>query len=82
MDLDEITCHHCLQEIINSPTHILPTQTSCIDLIFTYQPNLIMDSGPLFRRCHDQIIFTKINFQVQFPAPYERLIWDYSEANI
>ena len=27
-------------------------------------------------------IFTKINFQVHFPPPYERLIWDYPKANI
>ena len=54
LDLDELTFHHGLQQIINSPTHILPNSSSCIDLIFTSQPNLIIDSGlhaSLFSRC-------------------------------
>ena len=48
LELDEITCHHGLQQIINSPTHILPNSASSIDLIFTSQRNLIIDSGPLY----------------------------------
>ena len=84
INMDEISCHHGLQQIINSPTHILPNTASCIDLIFTSQPNLIIDCwnhASLFPRCHHQIIFTKINFQVHIPLPYERLIWDYPKAN-
>ena len=34
-----------LQQLINIPTYILPNSASCIDLIFTSQPNLIIDSG-------------------------------------
>ena len=85
LDLDEISSHYNLQQIINSPTHILPNSTSCIDLLFTSQPNLITESGvhaSLFPRCHHQIIFAKINFKINFPPAYERLIWDYSKANI
>ena len=46
---------------------------------------MITDSGvhaSLFPRCHHQIIFAKINFKIFFPPSYERLIWDYSKANI
>ena len=32
-------------QIISDPTHVLPASSSCIDLIFTYQPNLVVDSG-------------------------------------
>ena len=80
--MDEITCHHVLQQIINIPTH---NSASSIDLIFTSRPNLIIISGLhalLFVRCYNLLIFTKINFHVHFPSPYERLILDYSKANI
>ena len=83
--MDEISCHHGLQQIINSQSHILPNTASCIDLIFISQHNLIIDCwnrASLLPRCHHQIIFTKINFQVHCPPSYERLIWDYPKANI
>ena len=39
LDLDEIAIHNGLQQILNNPTDILPNSASCIDLIFTSQPN-------------------------------------------
>ena len=51
-----------LQQIIKEPTHISNTSTSCIDLIFKSQPNLITDSGvhpSLHPNCHHQIVFAK-----------------------
>ena len=38
---------HPYMVFINSsePTHLLPVSTSCIDLIFTDQSNLVVDSG-------------------------------------
>ena len=44
-----------LQEIINEPTHIIGDSSSCIDLIFISQPNLVMESGvhsSLHPNCH------------------------------
>lgn len=85
LDIDEISRHYGLKQLINNPTHILPNSASCIDLIFTSQPNLITESGvhsSLFPRCHHQVIFAKINFKVYFPPSYERLIWDYPKANV
>ena len=32
-------------QIINEPTHTLEDVSSCVDLIFTSQPNLVLDSG-------------------------------------
>ena len=34
-----------LQQTINEPTHVIGDSSSCIDLIFTAQPNLVMESG-------------------------------------
>ena len=34
LDLNELTSHYNLHQLINTPTHILPNSESCIDLIF------------------------------------------------
>ena len=57
---------------------------SCIDLIFTSQPNFSYREwyhASLFERCYHQIIYAKFNFKIHFPPTYERLIWDYSKEN-
>ena len=75
---------HGISQIIDKPTHIPPNSASCIDLIFTCAPNLIVDSGvhpSLFPRCHHQLIYAKINFKMFFPPTYTRRIWDFSRAN-
>ena len=44
-----------LQQIINEPKHIIGDFSSWIDLIFTSQPNLVMESGvhsSLHQNCH------------------------------
>ena len=39
-----MTSQFGLSEIINEPTHILDSPASFIDLIFTSQPNLVIES--------------------------------------
>ena len=66
-----------LQKIIKEPIHISNTSSSCIDLIFTSQPNLITDSGvhsSLHPNCHHQIIFAKLNLNIAYPLPNLREI--------
>ena len=85
LDLSELSSHHNLQQRINTSTHIFPNSEYCIDLLFTSQPNLISKSGvhaSLFPRCHHQIIYAKINLKICYPPQYEKLVWDYSKANI
>ena len=70
-------------QLISDPTHILPASSSCIDLIFTDQPNLVVDSvihPSLHINCHHQITYCNILMTVYLP-PYERLVWDYKRAN-
>ena len=72
-----------LHQLISDPTHLLPNLSSCIDLIFTDQPNLVVDSGvhpSLHPNCHHQITFSVYNLTVEYPTPYERLVWDYNKA--
>ena len=83
--IESLTSFYSFTQIISAPTHILPTSSSCIDLIFTDQPNIIMNSGvhsSLHPNCHHQIIFSKINLKIEYPPPYERLVWNYGKANV
>ena len=83
-DINSLTTVHGLQQLISKPTHLLPNSLSCIDLIFTDQPNLVVDSGvhpSLHPNCHHQIIFCKFNLMIQYPPPYECLVWDYTHSD-
>ena len=80
-----MTSQFGLQQLIKEPTHILTNSSSCINLFFTSQPNLAMESGvysSLHQNCHHQIIYAKINSKVRYPPPYEREIWHYQRANV
>ena len=73
-----------MSQIINEPSHILDNSKSCIDQIFTSQPNMIMDSGvhpSLHSNCHHQIIYAKFDLKVFYPLPYEKAVWHFSRAN-
>ena len=77
-------CELIISQLISKSTHILKNSSSCIDLIFTDQPNLITDSGThpsLHLNCH-HITFCKINLKIIYPPPYRRLVWDFKRANI
>ena len=80
-----MTSSYGLTQIISEATHILPNSSSCIDLLFTNQPNMITSSGVLpsiHPNCHHQIIYANINFKIFFPPPYERLVWHYERADV
>ena len=82
VQIDFVTSIHGLEQLIYKPTHILSNYLSCIDLIFTNQSNLVIDSGThssLHPNCHHQIIHCKIN--LQYPPPYQGNVWNYAKAN-
>ena len=57
-----MTSHYRLTQIIKEPTHSLEDASSCIDLIFTSQSNVVLDSGvhsSLHPNSHHQIVFAK-----------------------
>ena len=75
--IDSLTTTHGLYQLISQPTHLLPTSSTCIDLIFTDQPNLVVNSGAhpsLHKNCHHQITFCKLNLKIVYPPPYEGLV--------
>ena len=72
-------------QLIDQPTHITKESSSCIDLIFTSNPSFISASGvelSLYEKCHHNLIYGKINFNVPLPPLYIREVWDYKNAKV
>ena len=79
-----LTSSNGFPQLINEPTHIQTSSSSCIDLIFTNQPHLSVNSGvhaSLHPKRHHQIIHSGFNLNISYPPPYERLIRDYKKAD-
>ena len=84
IDIDNLTSFHGLTQLIDVPTHLLPSSASCIDLIFSSQPQFISDSTAhptLYDKCHHQVIYAQIDFNISFPPPYARKVYDYTKCN-
>ena len=82
--IENLTSQFGLSQIINEATHISEASSSCTDLIFTTQPNLVVESGvhpPLHVNCHHQLVSAKFNLQIYYPPPYPREMWHYKQAN-
>ncbi len=73
-----------LDKLIAEPTHLVGTSKSCIDLIFTDQPNFIIESSvhpKLHEQCHHQIVYGKLSVSNVKLPPYKRRIWYYDKAD-
>ena len=83
-ELDTITSTAGYSQIIDKPSNFTNNSSSCIDLIFTSNPSIIVNSGiekSLCTRCHHDIIYGKINFRVPLPPSHFRTIWEYKNAD-
>ena len=82
---EDITTLHGAQIDYLTATHGFKQKiSSCIDLIFTDQPNYVIDCGThpsLHPNCHHQITFCKLNLKVEYPLPYECLVWNFKKSN-
>ena len=59
--IETVTSQNGLHQEINETTHILNNSSSCTDLIFNCQPNLLIESGvhpSLHLNCHYFVIIT------------------------
>ena len=84
IDINSFTSSFNLHQLITEPTHILQNSISCIDPIFSNQPNLILQKGvipSLHENCHHQVVHASFDLRVCYPPPYERVLWDYKKAN-
>ena len=67
--------------VITEPACFLESSSSCIDLIFTNQPNIIMDSGiqsPPYGKYNHQIKYSKFDLKIEYPPSSSRKNWDYN----
>ena len=83
--IDSLTTSYGFRQIVSEPTHILKNSSSFIDLIFTGEPTLIIDTGThpsLHPNCHHKIIHSKIDLKIVYARPYSRLVWDFKRANM
>ena len=81
---DFLTSQFGLLQIIKELAHILDNSRPCIDLIFTSQPNMVIDSAvhaSLHANCHHQIIYAKFDLKIIYPPPYERTVWHFKHTN-
>ena len=65
--IESISSLYGFSKLIWESIHILQNSSSCIDLIFTDQPDLVINSRikPLLHEnCHHQITYAKFNLQI------------------
>ena len=82
--IELLTSRFAISQVIKEPTHILDDSLPYIDLIFTSQPNMIMDSGvhsSLYSNCYHEIIYAKFDLKFFYPPPYERTVWHFCWSN-
>ena len=61
--IKSLTCAYGLSQLISDSTHILQNSSSCINVIFTNQLNLVIDFGvhlSLHPNCHIRLYFQKL----------------------
>ena len=71
------TSQYGFRRVISDATLVLESSPSCICLIFTSQPNLVMNSGvysSLHPNCHPQILHEKFNLKIFYPPRHQRVI--------
>ena len=79
-----LTSSNGFSQLTLEPTHIQANSSSCIELVFTDQQNLSVNSRvhvSLHPNCHHQIVHTSFNLNIYYLQTYERLIWDYKKAD-
>ena len=83
--IDDIFPRLGLPLIIPELTSFQPHKSaSCIDLILTDQPDIIINSGTrasLDYYCHHQIVHCTVYIKITPPPPYQRKIWHYNRAD-
>ena len=70
--------------MIIKPTHFINESSSCIDLIFSSNTSFVKNCGSelsIYEKCHHNIIYGTLNFDIPLPPPYYRDIWDYKHAD-
>ena len=77
ISIGDLTTVRGLTQLFKEPTNFEPNKNpSCIDLVFTDQPNLVLESGTrtsLDPYCHHQITHCRFNFKIPPPPPLKKM---------
>ena len=82
--LESTTSDIGLTQLINLPTRLRGESKSCINLTFTDQPNLFIESGvhqSLQGQCHHKSIYGILSVTNPVPPPYKRRLWFYDKVS-
>ena len=74
-----------LYQLLTEPTYLVGDKKSCIDLVLTDQPNLVINCEiipSLHTNCHHQINQVTINVRSPPPPPFSRRKWHYDRARV
>ena len=77
--IDSLTATYCLWDFISDPIHTLPSSSTCIDLIISDQPSLIVNNGvhpSLHTNISHQITYSMFNLIIEYPPLYQPLVWE------
>ena len=87
--IDYLATQYDLRHIINKPNRLLDNSSSCFDLIFTFQPDLVMNAvinagfhPSLQTYCCHQMVYAKFDSKIHYPRPYEREVQHFQKADI
>ena len=84
LKLFSLTSSNGFSQLIKEPTHIQENSSSSIDLTFTDQANLSVNSGvhaSLHPNCYHHMVHFIFNLNIYYPPPCQHLIWDYKKAD-
>ena len=82
--MHSLTTSAAYTQLIDQPTYVINNSSSCTNLAFASNPNVIYNSCvelSLFDKHHNNLIFGELNFMVLLPPNYKRQVWDYKKAN-
>ena len=84
IELDNITTTSGYNQMIHKPTYYINESSPCIDIIFSSNVNLMKNCGveqSFSEKCHHNIFYGTLNFNIPLPPPYFREIWDYPKID-
>ena len=85
LKLLSLTSANGVSQLINEPTHLQTSNFSCIDLIFTDQPNLSVNcrvNGLLHPNWHHQIVHSSFNLNISYLPPYQVAAFNETMLNL
>ena len=82
-NIELLTSLFGLGQKIKESTHILENSMSCVDLIFTSQPNMVMnpDIRVLCTHCDQQLVFTFFDLKIFIHLLMKGLFGNYIQVN-